>query len=174
MSLPALSVLSGEIISPEESIHVSGKTHPLAGDRIQREVAVGLSIREILAEVLPGGSRYDLMVAIDGHVIARDNWARVRPKRGTTVTFIPQLHGGGVRTALSLVAVVAALIIAPYIGPGIASAFAAAGITVSAQVAAAIAASAIITGAVCALNSNFLQINCQKRGACPVGNISAS
>ncbi len=148
-------VISGEVISPGETIRVIGKTHPLAGERLEREVRAGLSIREILAEVLPAGCRYDLLVSIDGNIIPQENWSRVRPKRKTIVTFVPVLHGGGLRTAFSMVAAIAAIVVAPYLAPGIVSALAGVGITVSAQVAGALAAGAIMTGAVCALNTNF-------------------
>lgn len=113
------SVLDGEVISPNETIRVVGKTRPLVSERIEREVALGLSLSEILEEVLPEvGDRHPLLVSIDDHVIPQENWRKVRPKRGTTVTFTPVVHGSQMRTVLGTVAAVAAIVIASFIvGP---------------------------------------------------------
>src|ERR1700722_18877480 len=114
--------MDGEILSPGDTVSVYGTTHPLnavSGARIHCRVQAGASITEILLEALshkPGWHlRRDLIVKIGDHEIPESNWSKVRVKAGQTVTFIPRLQGGSVmRTVLSVVVAVAALIIAPY------------------------------------------------------------
>jgi hypothetical protein len=146
------SVLTGEIISPDDTVRVIGKTRPLAGERFEREVPAGLSITEILEEVLPKTGRLPMLASIDGHVIPTENWGKVRPKRGTTLTVTPTLHGNAqLRTVLSTVAAIAAIVIATLIvGP---QGLALTGLT-AVVVKAAIAAGIMLASAY-ALNALF-------------------
>jgi hypothetical protein len=81
-----VKALHGEIISPRGSVRVVGKLHPLRGDRIECQVAAGLSIDEILCQVLADHpemrARRDFAVHLDGHLIEQKNWRRVRVKPG--------------------------------------------------------------------------------------------
>ena len=78
----------GEVMPPCASVRVVGRLHPLNGSRIDRDVEAGLSISEILDEVLPPGlqARRDFAIHIDGHPVEEKNWHRVRIKKGVTLT----------------------------------------------------------------------------------------
>lgn len=138
--------INGEILPPQLTVRVVGRTHPLAGDRVVRDVAAGMSIAEILDEC--AGPRYGagFIVHLDGHVIAPENFHKVRVKAGVTMTFLPRLQGnGGVwKSVLAVVVAVAAAVIAPQLAPGLVTAFATAGLTISATTAAG-----LIAGSVC-------------------------
>ena len=138
------NVIHGEVLPPGASVHVVGRTHPLRGGRIVRDLEAGLTIEEMLEEVLEDcpeiRSSRDLFVCINGHPIEERNFGRIRPKPGTTVNFIPTLKGGNtLKTILGLVVAVAALVVAPWAGgflaaalsipAGVASAFVAGGIS---------------------------------------------
>lgn len=154
------SSIDGEIIPPQATVRVVGKTHPLNGGRIDCYVRAGSTIFEILMEALsarPGMvlSR-SFVVHVDGDVIPEAMWNRVRVKLGATVTFTPRLQdGAGLRSALGVVVALAALVIAPYLAPGIVSGLAAIGITASVATATALAAGGIILAGSLALNALF-------------------
>lgn len=118
MNALAKVLLEGEVLSPRDTVRVVGKASPLSGARIARDLPAGLSISEILDEALVDHPnhrrRRDYAIYLAGHPIPAKNWDAVRPKRGTTVTFTPRLHGGNavMRTVLSLVVAVAAFVFA--------------------------------------------------------------
>lgn len=151
--------LAGEILRPDAMIRAVGRTHPLNGGRIDCLVRAGSSITEILIEALAERPdlrlRRDFIVHIDGHPIPEKNWSRVRVKKGATVTFMPRLQGGAaLRSVLSVVVAVAALIVAPYAAGFITVAgFAITGATLS--VATALIAGGIILAGTMALNALF-------------------
>ena len=149
--------LQGEILAPGATVRAIGRTHPLNGGRIECRVQAGLSITEILMQALaatPGMMlRRDFAVHIDGHAIEEKNWSRVRVKAGATLTFTPRLQNGNViRSVLSIVVVVAALVFA---GP-LAGALGVAGVLgVSAATATALVSAGIILAGTMALNALF-------------------
>lgn len=151
--------LDGEILAPCDQVRVIGKSHPLNGGRLERYLPAGLSIAEILDEVLADRpdlrARRDFIVHLDGHVIAAANWPRIRPKAGTTLTFVPRLQGGDVlRTVLTLAVTVAALVFAPYLAGLITIAgFAITGAALS--VATALVAGGIMLAGTLAINALF-------------------
>lgn len=152
--------IDGEIISPRATVRVIGRTHPLQGGRLVRDLAAGLSISELMAEALSDFpefvGRRDFAVHLDGHPIEEKNWHRIRVKAGVTVTFWPRLQNSGtLRAALSAVVVLAALIIAPYAAPGVITGLAALGISVSVATATALAAAGIMLAGTLALNALF-------------------
>lgn len=154
--------IDGEVLPPDATVRVIGKLHPLNGGRVACDLPAGLSIGELVAEAIGQyrpkmRTRRDLVVELNGHPIPEANWDKVRPKKGTTLTFRLRPQGGGdsLKLVLGLAVAVSALIIAPYLAPGIVSAFAAAGITLSTSVATAFASGAIILAGTLALNALF-------------------
>jgi sulfur carrier protein ThiS len=104
--------IKGEIISPCDFVRVVGVSHPFKGGRIDRRVAAGLSIAEILDAVAAEIS-LPLIVQVDGEPVPREWRARVRVKAGSVVTFRPLLMGDNpLRTILGLAVAIAALVVA--------------------------------------------------------------
>lgn len=159
----AIRALEGELLPPGSTIRVVGRVHWLSGARFDLELEAGLSIEEIIAEVLVArpdlAGRRDFLVEIDGHAILERNWRRVRVKPGATVQVMPRLQGGPnnqlMRTVLSAVVVVAAIIAAPYIAPGVIAALGAIGITVSVATATTLATAGIMLAGTLAINALF-------------------
>jgi hypothetical protein len=96
-----------------------------------------------------------VIVHIDGHVIEERLWSKVRPKAGTTLTFTPWLQNGAVlRTVLTVVVAVAALVFAgPLAGTLTIAGMAITGTALS--VATALVAGGIILAGTLALNALF-------------------
>lgn len=117
--------LSGDILTPRDSVRVIGRRHLLSGERTVREVAAGLSIVEILREVGADKHSAGVAVQLDGHPIETANFHRVRVKAGVTMTFFPRHAGGGNiwKTVLSAIVAITALIVAPWAAPLIATTF---------------------------------------------------
>ncbi|WP_027517889.1 host specificity factor TipJ family phage tail protein [Bradyrhizobium sp. WSM1417] len=151
MMLPVRQLHQGEILSPAATVRVIGRTHPLAGERVVRDVAAGLSIAEILA--LCAGESYagGFIVHINGHAVPPEHFRKVRVKAGATVTFMPRLQGGGNvwRTVLSAVIAVTALVVAPYLAPFLVP------LGLSLGVATALVAGGIMLAGTLALNALF-------------------
>ncbi|HYD17060.1 MAG TPA: host specificity factor TipJ family phage tail protein [Patescibacteria group bacterium] len=80
---------------------------PFAAERVTGSFAAGATIADI-AGAMTGGLRQAFLHAwLDGHYIPRENWAALRPKPGTVLTFRAVPMGGGgsknpLRTILSL------------------------------------------------------------------------
>ncbi len=84
----------------------------------------GATLAEIVAEEMAGGGDHADMLVVSLHnergmmVIERPNWARVRPKAGTTVTIRLRVAGGNaLKTALSLAIVAATAVFAAWALP---------------------------------------------------------
>lgn len=151
--LPVRQLREGEILPPSATVRVIGRTHPLAGDRVVREVAAGLSIAEILEAC--AGSTYagGFIVHIDGHAILPDHFRKVRVKAGVTVTFLPRLQNGGKiwQTILTVVVAVAAIAVA---GP-LAGALGFTAGTIAFSVASAAISAGIMLAGTLAINALF-------------------
>lgn len=145
--------LVGEILSPTATVRVIGRTHPLAGGRVVRDVAAGLSIAEILESCAGSAYAGGFIVHIDGHAILPKHFRKVRVKPGVTVTFMPRLQGGGQiwKTILAVVVAVAAIAVA---GP-LAGALGFAAGTVAFTVASAVISTSIMLAGTLALNALF-------------------
>lgn len=94
-----------------------------ARDRIRARVAPGATLREIIAQVLPGGAVAPawLQVWIGEHRIDPCRWHRVRPRDGAQVLIQVVPEGDNLRTVLSLVVTVAAIAVGQfYLAPLIA------------------------------------------------------
>ncbi|HRI77034.1 MAG TPA: host specificity factor TipJ family phage tail protein [Alphaproteobacteria bacterium] len=92
--------------------------HPFAPERTHARLPAGQTLDALVAAcgIAPELRPY-LHAFIDGHHIPRENWARLRPRAGTTLTLrmVPMGGGGGknpLRTVLSLALVVASPVIA--------------------------------------------------------------
>lgn len=85
----------------------------------------GASVAEMVArmEFLPADFAARGHVLIDGHVLARQRWSRIRPKAGRKVTMHYPLAGGGEsgKQALALVVAVATILTAGWAAAGGAS-----------------------------------------------------
>jgi len=149
------SVLEGEVFAPGACVRVVGRVHPLAGGRVDTKVGAGLTVAEILracaGEAYAGG----FVVYLGEHIIAPENFGRIRVKGGATLTFWPRLGDNTWKTILSLVVAVTALIVAPYLAPGLVTAFAAAGVSIAASTATALIAGGIMLAGSLALNALF-------------------
>ena len=81
--------LHGTVYSRAETVRVVVAPHPLRTERIIITMLAGLSVAEIADQAAVETHISDLASAvvayIDGHVIERPNWGRVRPKAGTTI-----------------------------------------------------------------------------------------
>lgn len=149
------AVLEGEVFAPGDVVRVVGRTHPLAGGRVDYQVGAGLSIAEILAQCAGGSYGGGFVVYLGEHVIAPENFGRIRVKAGATLTFWPRLGDNSWKTVLSLVVAVTALIVAPYLAPGLITAFAAVGVSIAASTATALIAGGIMLASSLALNALF-------------------
>lgn len=140
--------IEGEILAPGETVRVVGRRHVFSGERFDHYVPVGLSIAEILSRLdVPG----DVSVRLNGDPIERKNFARIRLKRGVTLTVIPLAGDGNLRTVLSAVISIAAIALATFIaGP---SGLALSGVT-AALVQAGVAGAVMLAGTL-ALNALF-------------------
>lgn len=151
--------LNGEIVSACDTVRAVGRAHPLSGERIDCCVRAGSSITEILFEALAERPGYQLrrafIVHIDGHPIEERNWSRVRVKAGATVTFTPRLQGGAMRTILSVVVAIAAIIIAGPAGGLLAGTALGTALGLSASVATALIGGGIMLAGSLALNALF-------------------
>lgn len=96
--------MSKPLTSPD--IEVLRLPHPFRAERIRARIPAGGSIADIISGTGSGDGPW-LHAYIDGHWVARADWARIRPKAGTIVTLraVPMGGGGGknpLRTILSL------------------------------------------------------------------------
>lgn len=148
----AVRAIDGEVLAPGAIVRVVGRAHPLAGERIVRELPAGLSIAEILEACGCGRYGAGFIVHLDGHPIAAENFRKIRVKAGVTMTFLPRLQNGGAvwRTVLQAVVTIGALIVAPYLAPFVAGA-----IGVSVGLATALVAGGIMLAGSLAINALF-------------------
>ena len=106
------------MIKPQSDITLNVAPHPFSVERVTHAVAAGDSITGLLAQIQPDPVlRSCAHVLLDGHAIAQQDWARVYPKAGTTLTvrMVPQGGGGGknpLRTLLSIAVLAASPMIA--------------------------------------------------------------
>lgn len=115
--------LNGEVLSPKtDLVEVIACPHPFKTIQVNYELPAGLSILEILEIVQPDPIlRQDARIFIGDYYIARENWARVRPKPNTrlTIRIVPR-GGGGSGDLLRIILMVAVVVIAialPYALP---------------------------------------------------------
>jgi hypothetical protein len=152
-------ILFGEVLPPGTSVRVIGKTHPLKGGRIERCLEVGLTIEEMLQEALEDHQDMrtypNFIVTIDGHPIEERNWRRVRAKPGTTVTFVPRMGNGGMRTLFGLAIAVGAMIVAGPLGEIIAGSAMGVSLGISAGVATGFVAGGIMSTGSISLDALF-------------------
>lgn len=93
---------------------------PFSNKQTKALAAPGSSLQDIVNQAVPAhywpagiGAR----VEINGHMIPRKHWARIKPKMGTTVNVRVVLQGGrGGKNPLATLLSIAVMIAAPYIG----------------------------------------------------------
>lgn len=92
----------------ERTVRAHVVPHPFAVERVEHALPEGLSVAAIIARVQPDPllARH-AHVYLDGHYIPHNNWPRLRPKAGATLTvrMVPMGGGGGknpLRTVLSM------------------------------------------------------------------------
>lgn len=109
--------LDGEILSRDDTVHVSIVDHPFRTEARQFTASAGLSIAEIVAEIQPDPVLRGYGLAwINGNSIPYENWHLVRPKPGTylDIRMLPQGGGGGknpFRILLTIALIVASVAI---------------------------------------------------------------
>lgn len=143
--------LEGEILEPGKTVRVVGRRMVISGDRFDVQMPAGLSIAEILARLEL--SDQAVAVRLEAYPIERRNFARIRLKPGVTLGIFP-LHGNGnLRTALSAVVSIAALVLATAVaGP---AGFGLAAGTLAYSATVAVVAGATMFAGTLALNALF-------------------
>ncbi len=120
---PALSqVIEGEVIGPSERVSVIFRASPLKQEVTRHVFVPGLSISEMIDICVErSGCRFSkdrLHVNINGHSILRENYARIRVKPGATVGIVAVPGKGALRSVISAVVGILAILVAPMIaGP---------------------------------------------------------
>lgn len=135
-SLPA--IIPAPLVSGAAGVRVVALPRPFHDDRVTGEVPAGMSIDEIVGELVQAQAVHPSLIrAMRVTVAGRDGveemipyeaWPRVRPREGTQVSIkvIPQGGGGGggggknpLRTVLQVILIVVAIIVSVYTGnPG--------------------------------------------------------
>lgn len=133
----------GQIITPGEGVDVFLRPSPLRQERHHLRLPAGLSIAEILRDCDASfglrGNFELLHVSIGGHGIPECNWSRLRVKPGVTVNIVRVPGKGALRSIVSAVISIFALVVAPYLaGPLIGGLSAAAAGAVKGLIAAGI------------------------------------
>ena len=112
----------GEILAPGQGlVRVSACPHPFSMARVDLSVEAGATIAEIFARAQPDAVlRRHAHVFVGDHYIPRENWHRVRPKPGTTVSIrvVPSGGGGGGKNPLRTILMIAVLVGAAAISGG--------------------------------------------------------
>jgi len=114
--------LTGELLLPGEEVRVLFRPSPLKSEIIESFVASGLSVAEILDEIVI--QKYDLKslvrvhVELAGEVIPKEWWAKVKLKSGTTLNVVV-VPGNDIFKQIAAIAVtILASIVAPFLaGP---------------------------------------------------------
>lgn len=133
----------GQIITPGEGVDVFLRPSPLRQERHHLRLPAGLSIAEILRDCDASfglrGNFERLHVSIGGHGIPECNWSRLRVKPGVTINIVRVPGKGALRSIVSAVISIFALVVAPYLaGPLIGGLSAAAAGAVKGLIAAGI------------------------------------
>lgn len=109
----------GEIIAPGEGVDVFLRPSPLRQERHHVRLAAGLSVAEMLRECDAAfdmrGNFERLHVSIGGHAIPEENWSRLRVKPGATVNIVRVPGKGALRSIVSAIVAIVALVVAPYL-----------------------------------------------------------
>jgi hypothetical protein len=139
--------LHGDILGPEDSVHLSVAPHPLRTQYKAEYVPEGASLLEMLKQAQPDPflRRY-AHILVNGEVIPEQWWDRVRPKSGTSVTIrtLPQGGGGGGKGPLRIILMIVIIIVAIYTGGAALAAAQAAGWSSMAAAGAQALASAAV------------------------------
>lgn len=146
----------GEIIAPGEGVDVFLRPSPLRQERHHLRLPSGLSVAEILSECDAAfgmrGNFERLHVSIGGHPIPERNWSRLRVKPGAAVNIVRVPGKGALRSIVSAIVAIVALVVAPYLAT---AAFGlVAGTAAHAAVAGLISAGITIAGSL-AINALF-------------------
>ncbi|MBA4797012.1 MAG: hypothetical protein H2043_06390 [Rhizobiales bacterium] len=115
-------IQEGQIIAPGEGVDVFLRPSPLRQERHHLRLPAGLSLSEILRDCDASfglrGNFERLHISIGGHVIPERNWGRLRVKPGVTVTIVRVPGKGALRSIVSAIVGIFALVVAPYLaGP---------------------------------------------------------
>lgn len=107
-----------EQVNKDKMLQVFAAPLPFSNRQVKAEVLVGSTVEEIIESILPfkfdGVEDIGAIVTINGQVILRRNWKRVRPKLGTiiNVRVVPQKSGG--KNPFATLLSIALLVAAPY------------------------------------------------------------
>src|SRR5690242_9240941 len=98
----------------ERAVQVHAQPHPLRAELLKAEAPEGMSLAEMLGEHAGPAVR----VWVGNVRVAREHWARVRPKAGAIVTVRAVAMDGDGNKTLRTVLQIAVLIAASYIPGG--------------------------------------------------------
>lgn len=145
-------IYEGELIAPNEGVDVYYRPSPLKLERKHAKATAGLTIAEVL-KACDIDIKKNLHVTLNGHVIPRKNWNRIRVKKGVSVNALVVPGKGSLRSVLSIVVAIVAIAVAPilagFLFPGLA-----AGSAALATVTSIIGAGITIAGSL-AINALF-------------------
>ncbi len=90
-------------------------------DEIRAEYEDGVTLQEIADSVWPAEIQEHVVMAINGDIIPKAYWPKVRPKPGAFVRGVLVFAGGGKKNVLGVIASIAVAIAAPYLGGALAA-----------------------------------------------------
>ena len=102
----------------ESQVTLQVAPHPFSVERVTHALPQGLSLQDMLQAAQPDAVlRRHAHISLNGHLVPRENWARVYPKAGAHVgiRMVPQGGGGGknpLRTLLSIAVLAASPVLA--------------------------------------------------------------
>lgn len=150
-------IQEGQIIAPGEGVDVFLRPSPFRQERHHLRLPAGLSILEILRDCDAAfglrGNFERLHVAVGAHAIPSANWTRLRVKPGVTVNIVRVPGKGALRSIVSAVVAIFALVVAPYLAGPLISGLGLTG--AAANAVTGLIAAGITYGASIALNALF-------------------
>ncbi|CAN0150190.1 unnamed protein product, partial [Chrysoparadoxa australica] len=97
---------------PVPTLSVSAYPHPLAAERVHGVIPEGATLADMLGDTRA-------LAFVNGDLIPREFWSRVRPRAGTMVVLRSVPEGGGDKGILRLVATLTLAVVAPYAAAGV-------------------------------------------------------
>lgn len=98
--------------------------HPFALEKIHQRLPAGATLAAYAEGAGLAPDDAHLHAFLDGHAVPRGNWARLRPKAGTVITFrrVPLGGGGGAKNPLRTVLSLALMAASPVLAAGVSGA----------------------------------------------------
>ena len=148
------NIREGELIAPEEGVDVYYRPSPLKTERKHVKSSAGLTLTEVMAESGIDANK-NLYVTLNGHVIPRDNWHRIRVKKGVSINVLSVPGKGALRQVLAIVVSIVALVIAPMLAAPLLASFGIAAGTVAATAITGLIGAGLTIAGTLAINALF-------------------